>query len=31
MVQGLADYAQKLTYYTSLEAPNPSLSTTLTL
>ena len=26
MVQGLADYAQKFTYYTSLAAPDPSLT-----
>ena len=25
MVQGLADYAQKFTYYASLVAPEPSL------
>ena len=26
MVQGLPDYAQKFTYYTSLAAPDPSLT-----
>jgi len=26
MVQGLVDYAQKLTYYANLAAPDPSLT-----